>query len=125
MKHNENLLNKTPLEADSSEGNEIKKLLGISSAKQYNTFIDITSNEKKNLLITDIDQLTVYRENLINKLKLNSIIFSLILLLQSILHVYISFKSYNFYQNTLKQVYNFNVRLIVIQVSIVLIGKTI
>ena len=64
-------------------------------------------------------------ENLINKLKLNSIIFSLILLLQSILHVYISFKSYNFYQNTLKQVYNFNVRLIVIQVSIVLIGKTI
>ena len=73
MKHNENILNKTPLEADSSEGNEIKKLLGISSAKQYNTFIDITSNEKKNLLITDIDQLTVYRENLINKLRIRSL----------------------------------------------------
>ena len=47
MKHNENLLNKTPLEADSSEGNEIKKLLGISSAKQYNTFIDILYTHQK------------------------------------------------------------------------------
>ena len=92
------------LDPESIERNEIKKLLADSYIKQFNTFIDIHTIEKKNLFITDIDQLTKYKENLKFKLILNSIIFSLILIIQSVVHLFLSYQSFKFCQSKINEV---------------------
>jgi len=84
--------------------NENTKLLADSYLKHFNTFIDYPIEDKKSPLTTDIDKISVYKEKLEYRLKVNTLIFFCILVVQSIVHMYVSYLNYVFCQSKIKDV---------------------
>ena len=102
MKYNESGLDQK--QNKDIEDFENNKLMAGSFINQFNTFVDIHSIEKNNLFITDIDQLKLYKNNLEYKLNFNTIIFTLIMIIQSIIHVYVSYLNLKYCKTKIKEV---------------------
>jgi hypothetical protein len=84
--------------------NENTKLLADSYLKHFNTFINYPKEDTKCLETNGIDKLSVYKEKLEYRLKINTLIFFCILVIQSIIHMYVSYLNYVFCQSKIKDV---------------------